>query len=248
MYRAGKIIAWLWVMTYGYAWTVGQSGLATVDRNLCELWDAVFWQTLECHPHNFLLPAWGIGAFIAVVFLVTDFVHARKKAKRPKLETFLWVILVVGLGVSIASAIGLWRMHNIQTAAVAPITSTPAPSPSPASQLNQPEGQPTIDIAESARPTVKGNTIIGEPKGVFRARNTTDLLMENNFIIDRSLPAPPLPPPTGEFSSLSNADLKNKSWPHPQTCGRCSKHRIFKPGQKRLTKPIYGFPLLSQAK
>src|ERR1035441_11082528 len=89
MYRAGKIIAWLWVMTYGYAWTLGQSGLATVDRNLCELWDAVFWQTLECHPHNFLLPAWGIGAFIAVVFLVTDFVHARKKAKRPKLETFL---------------------------------------------------------------------------------------------------------------------------------------------------------------
>jgi hypothetical protein len=134
MLWAGRIIAGLWVMTYGYAWTVGQGGLAPVDRNLCDLWDAVFWKAAECHPHQFLLPLWQIGAFIAAVFLVVDFVRARNRAERPKLETFLWVILVIGVGVSAASAVGLWRMHNTNYASAPPSISTEAPVAVPATQ------------------------------------------------------------------------------------------------------------------
>jgi hypothetical protein len=120
MLWAGRIIAGLWVMTYGYAWTVGQSGLSIVDHNLCELWDAVLWRTAECQPHQFLLPVWTIGAICAAAFLVIDFVRVRHQAGRPKLETFLWVILVIGLGASAASAVGLWRMHSVNLVSEGP--------------------------------------------------------------------------------------------------------------------------------
>ena len=41
MLAALRIISGLFVVTFGFAWTVGQAGLETTNRNLCDLVAAI---------------------------------------------------------------------------------------------------------------------------------------------------------------------------------------------------------------
>jgi hypothetical protein len=43
-----RILSGLVVMTFGYVWTVGQSGLTGVNQNLCDLWTDTFGPLLSC--------------------------------------------------------------------------------------------------------------------------------------------------------------------------------------------------------
>jgi len=73
MLVAVRIISGLLVMTFGFAWTVGQAGLETTNRNLCDLVAAVSHQPIvDCHFANWIVWLWGLGALAAFVFLVVD--------------------------------------------------------------------------------------------------------------------------------------------------------------------------------
>jgi hypothetical protein len=73
MLISARIISALVVMTFGFAWTVGQAGLETTNRNLCDLARAVWFRPIaDCQIANWIVWLWGIGAIFALVFLIAD--------------------------------------------------------------------------------------------------------------------------------------------------------------------------------
>lgn len=73
MLMAARIISALFVMTFGFAWTVGQAGLETTNRNLCELVTALSPVAVrDCHVANWIVWLWGLGAVAAFIFLIVD--------------------------------------------------------------------------------------------------------------------------------------------------------------------------------
>jgi hypothetical protein len=231
MLWAGRIIAGLWVMTYGYAWTVGQGGLAVVDRNLCDLWDAVFWKTTVCLPHKFILPIWQIGAAVAAIFLIVDFVKARNRAERPKLETFLWVLLVIGTTISLSSIVGLWRLRDDAKPAVAVPSLTPQATPqsiktSQSSSDDSPVApqQPTsvIRVAPGANIGTldfSGNLVHGKNPQVLNNEGRIDSFSARENVIGDAPSSRVLI--DQKYTSLSHSELKIK------TAEICRKLREF---------------------
>jgi hypothetical protein len=69
---AFRIFSGLLVMTFGYTWTVGQSGLDRVNNNLCELWAGTFAKPSSCEFNKYILWLWGLGALVAALFLIFD--------------------------------------------------------------------------------------------------------------------------------------------------------------------------------
>jgi hypothetical protein len=73
MLAAARIISGLFVVTFGFAWTVGQAGLETTNRNLCELVTAVWHRPfVDCQFATWIVWLWGIGTIVAVAFLIFD--------------------------------------------------------------------------------------------------------------------------------------------------------------------------------
>jgi hypothetical protein len=216
-----RIVAGLWVMTCSYAWTVGQSGLTTVDRNLCELWDQVFWKTVECHPHKFLWPLWVFIAVCVVVFLVVDFVRARQRAERPKLQTVLWVMVILGMIIAAAGGIGLWRMRGAATPGVGDttrggkpsenITSTTAPAPADSSAPQSPhvEKQPIYDIQDINEAAIERNSVKGIDRTILKAKRIGKLVFADNEA--SALNKDSFPPPPAELAGLSVVQLKRRA-------------------------------------
>jgi hypothetical protein len=83
MLVAARIVSGLFVVTFGFAWTVGQAGLETTNRNLCDLAAAVWWRPItDCHFANWIVWLWGIGALGALVFLIVDAVRWLRKGQQ----------------------------------------------------------------------------------------------------------------------------------------------------------------------
>lgn len=71
-----RILSGLCVLTFSYVWTVGQTGLNATNKNLCELWNAVWpWPWQDCTFHTAILVLWAVGAVVSIVFLITEFVR-----------------------------------------------------------------------------------------------------------------------------------------------------------------------------
>ncbi|MCP3444859.1 hypothetical protein [Bradyrhizobium sp. CCGUVB14] len=70
------------------------------------------------------------------------------------------------------------------------------------------EAPAAIDIDDS-KLKFSGNTVLGNIDRVVRARNKADAIVENN-VFARSDAVVDLPSPTGDFSNLSNAQLRAK--------------------------------------
>jgi hypothetical protein len=73
MLSAGRVISWVWVVTVGLTWTVGQAGVDSTERNLCEL-AAKIWRAPipNCHIETWMVGFWEAGAILAVLFLLAD--------------------------------------------------------------------------------------------------------------------------------------------------------------------------------
>jgi hypothetical protein len=68
-----RALSALCVVTFGYVWTVGQTGLDTTNKNLCELWNAIWLQPwLNCNFHTHILVLWGAFALVSALFLLTE--------------------------------------------------------------------------------------------------------------------------------------------------------------------------------
>jgi hypothetical protein len=90
MLWAGRILSWVLIVTGGLVWTVGQAGLDSTDKNLCELASKI-WQTpIEgCHIVPAFLILWQIAFWAALVFLIIDGYHRLTKqtsSKRQSIE------------------------------------------------------------------------------------------------------------------------------------------------------------------
>jgi hypothetical protein len=76
MLMAFRIISGLLVVTFGFAWTVGQAGLETTNKNLCDLASAVWFEPIaDCRFATWIIWLWGLGAIAAFVFLTADAVR-----------------------------------------------------------------------------------------------------------------------------------------------------------------------------
>jgi hypothetical protein len=76
MLWAGRIISWVLIVTGGLTWTIGQAGLDTTDKNLCEMAGKIWQAPIEgCHIVPALVTLWKLGFFAALVFLVIDGYH-----------------------------------------------------------------------------------------------------------------------------------------------------------------------------
>jgi hypothetical protein len=71
MLWAFRIVSALVVMTAPYVWTVGQAGLETANKNICELATSVL-PFSNCHVQHLYVGAWIIGFLAAVGFILFD--------------------------------------------------------------------------------------------------------------------------------------------------------------------------------
>lgn len=62
----------LMALTLGYAWTVGQTGMEAVNKNLCELWSATVAPLQFCRFNLHLRDLWVIGSLIFFAFLLSE--------------------------------------------------------------------------------------------------------------------------------------------------------------------------------
>lgn len=80
-------------LSVGYTWTVGQSGLASTNRNLCDLWQSLgFWKYDACEFQYWLLVLWALLSIAAAIYLLSEvfrFILA-VKLRRVRLS-MLWV-------------------------------------------------------------------------------------------------------------------------------------------------------------
>jgi hypothetical protein len=82
MVWAIRIISGLAVMTAPYIWTVGQAGLETANKNICELASALI--TLPtCKIHFVYFGLWGIGLAAAILFIAFDIAHFVRRTATP---------------------------------------------------------------------------------------------------------------------------------------------------------------------
>jgi hypothetical protein len=82
MLWAGRIISWVLIVTGGLTWTVGQAGVGTTDKNLCELASAIWQAPIQnCHIVPLLVYLWQAGLVLAVIFLIFDFLRWLKNRK-----------------------------------------------------------------------------------------------------------------------------------------------------------------------
>jgi hypothetical protein len=80
MLWAGRIISWVFLVTGGFTWTVGQAGLDVTNRNLCDLVSSISsWSITNCHVSNWLVWLWGFGVVGALLFLIIDAIRWLQK-------------------------------------------------------------------------------------------------------------------------------------------------------------------------
>ena len=82
---AGTCFATLCSLTIGYVWTVGQSGSALVNRNICELINRRgFIQINSCEIDKLLVDAWVVLFLVLVIFLLLFFIEYLRKPENRK--------------------------------------------------------------------------------------------------------------------------------------------------------------------
>src|SRR5262245_6951089 len=86
-----RILSGLCVLTFGYVWTVGQAGLNSTNKNLCELWNAVWpWPWESCAFHTAILMLWAVAAIVSLTFLITELVRWLLERTTPAVEPLLY--------------------------------------------------------------------------------------------------------------------------------------------------------------
>lgn len=185
----------------------------------------------------------GIG-FIGLYLTNRDFWHGifwlklEPKAERPKLETILWVMLILGIAVSAVSAISLSHIHNsethvatTETKELAQVASTadsiPSTTSATQSSLQQHRSVPlvqlgphpetesqtdkpaTYDIQDTDEAKIKGNSV-GNYEGTFlRSKGVNKIEFEDNTVTGPGDYSLPAVP--AELSSLSVVQLKERT-------------------------------------
>lgn len=82
MLWAFRIISGLVIMTAPYIWTVGQAGLETANKNICELASSLT-PLPTCQIHFVYALIWGIGLTAAVAFICFDASKFVRRAATP---------------------------------------------------------------------------------------------------------------------------------------------------------------------
>lgn len=68
-----KCVAIVFVLSSGYIWTVGQSGLPTVNKNLCDLWNSLSPSKVEdCAFEWVILGLWQLIFAVAILLLIFE--------------------------------------------------------------------------------------------------------------------------------------------------------------------------------
>jgi hypothetical protein len=68
MLVALRILSGLLVVTFGFAWTVGQAGLEATNRNLCDLASAVWVRPVtDCRFADWIVWLWGLRFVTGVI-------------------------------------------------------------------------------------------------------------------------------------------------------------------------------------
>jgi len=79
-----RILSGLTIMTAPYIWTVGQTGLESANRNLCDLLSTASpWPLPSCKFHMTYLGLWVIGILVAIAFAMFDTTRYVKKIAAP---------------------------------------------------------------------------------------------------------------------------------------------------------------------
>src|SRR6202048_3709354 len=104
-----RILSGLVVMTFGYVWTVGQSGLTGVNQNLCDLWTDTFGPLLSCHFNILGLYLWAAGAATAAIFLSCEFLQFLRSPKKKEKDGSYLEIMDAVWWVAEQSAWGRWQ-------------------------------------------------------------------------------------------------------------------------------------------
>jgi hypothetical protein len=82
MLAAFRIFSALIVATLAYVWTVGQAGLETANRNICQLVGS-FITLSACEVHYWFVGLWIAGLVAALSFIAVDFARFAKRAATP---------------------------------------------------------------------------------------------------------------------------------------------------------------------
>ena len=115
MLWAGRIISWVLIVTGGLTWTVGQAGLDSTDKNLCELASKVWQGSIDgCHIIPALVAFWKIGSLAALIFLIVDGYHWLKNRtpsakRRPLFQDREISLTETLLRMTEQSALGRWQ-------------------------------------------------------------------------------------------------------------------------------------------
>src|SRR5215510_6628095 len=82
MLAAFRIFSALTVATLAYVWTVGQAGLETTNKNVCQLANS-FVPLNDCEVHYWFVGLWIAGFAAAMAFIAVDFARFAKRAATP---------------------------------------------------------------------------------------------------------------------------------------------------------------------
>jgi hypothetical protein len=166
MLAAFRILSALTVATLAYIWTVGQAGLDTANKNICQLANS-FIAFSNCEVHYWFVGAWIAGTLCASAFIAFDFARFARRAATPHGGVVLFCrhyrsaasqrlkagwskvepshIIILGLAIALVGVAWQWRR---------------APSPDPHIATLQSEiGDLRKKLAEAEAPTKPGNVV-----------------------------------------------------------------------------------------
>jgi hypothetical protein len=87
MRLALRVISLVFAVTVAFVWTVGQAGMSSVDKNVCELahawFPSIFVNAPQCAAHVWFWSIWEVSLVLAVVFLVCDLLLYLSGLSRP---------------------------------------------------------------------------------------------------------------------------------------------------------------------
>ncbi|MEK7995333.1 MAG: hypothetical protein AAB403_16140 [Planctomycetota bacterium] len=104
--RLFRVVAGLLVLSGGYTWTVGQSGLAATNQNLCELVNSFVPFSLEgCQVQYWIAGLWCVLWSVAAIFLSVEgfrwILRIERREVRLRMLWLLAAIFVIGLAVTL---------------------------------------------------------------------------------------------------------------------------------------------------
>jgi hypothetical protein len=148
------------VVTLGFTWTVGQSGLAQTNRHLCELWRSLPLPNYQaCEFQYALVVLWVVAAVAAAIWLAREiWLAVRKFRNNPMFwQSALAVCSMVGLIVAAVWIVETWPYKVAE--GLPPTREPPSRSDEPPPPVVSPPHQPprtTITTGPSTTPVALG--------------------------------------------------------------------------------------------